>query len=80
MNITRDPFCPIIVGKPFLTLTKASIDSKRSTISFKFGHDLLMFNFFSFTKHFYHREPGDVKGKTIIDYVSDFFGEPNDPL
>ena len=60
-----------------MTLTNASIDSKRSTISLRFGHDLLRFNFASFKKHFYHKESGDVKGKTINEYVSDFFGIPN---
>ena len=52
MDITRDPFYPIIFGKPFLTLTNATIESKRSTISLKFGRDLLRFNFSSFKKHF----------------------------
>ena len=74
MDITRDPFYPIIFGKPFLTLTNATIDSKGSTTSLKFGRDLLRFNFASFKKHFYHKESGDVNGKTINDYVSDFFG------
>ena len=80
MDITRDPFYPIISGKPFMTLTNASINSKKNTISLKFGHDLLRFNFSSFKKHFYHKKPGDVKGKTINDYVSDFFGVPDDAI
>ena len=80
MDITRDHFYPIIFGKPFTTLTNASINSKKNTISLKFGHDLLRFNFSSFKKHFYHKKPGDVKGKTINDCVSDFFGVPHDAI
>lgn len=77
MNIARDPFCPIIFGKPFMTLNNASINSKKNTISLRFGHDLLRFNFSTFKKQFYHKKPGDVKCKTINDYVSDFLGVPD---
>ena len=43
ISMPRDPFCPIILGRPFFVITKANIDSKQGVISLQFGEEEMSF-------------------------------------
>src|SRR4051812_28334639 len=39
VDMPRDTFCPILLGRPFVSITKARIDNKEETIYMLFGEE-----------------------------------------
>ena len=37
ISMPRDPFCPIILGRPFFVITRANIDSREGVIPYSLG-------------------------------------------
>ena len=79
VDMPRDSFCPVLLGRSFIATTKAKIDDKEETISMQFGEEELTFHFAKLKKRPYEEE--DIKeGKTIMDLATIHFSTPQDEL
>jgi len=63
VDMPRDSFCPILLGRPFVSITKARIDNKKETISLMFGEEEMAFRFAKLKKRPYEVE--DIKTKQL---------------
>ena len=53
IDMPRDSFRPILLGRSFIAITKAQIDDKRETISMQFGEEEMTFHFAKLKKRPY---------------------------
>ena len=75
----RDSFCPILLGRPFVSITKSQIDDKKETISMQFGEEEMTFHFAKLKKRPYEEE--DIKEeKTIAELAAIHISTPQDEL
>src|SRR4051812_19785877 len=79
VDMPRDSFCPILLGRPFVSITKARIDNKKETISMMFGEKEIMFHFAKLKKRPYEEEAIKER-KTIVDLATIHFSTPQDEL
>ena len=79
VDMPRDNFCPILLGRPFVSITKAQIDNKKDTISMMFGEEEMTFHCAKLKKRQYEVE--DIKEeKTIAELAAIHFSTPQDEL
>ena len=79
VDMRRDTFCPILLGRPFVSITKARIDSKEEAISMMFREEEMTFHFAKHKKRPYEIE--DIKEeKTIAELSAIHFSIPQDEL
>ena len=79
VDMPPDFFCPILLGRPFVSITKDRIDNKKETISLMFGEEEMTFHFAKLKKRPYEVE--DIKEeKTIAELAAIHFCTPQDEL
>ena len=79
VDMPRDTFCPILLGRPFVSITKARINNKEETISMMFGEEEMTFHFANLKKRPYEIE--DIKEeKTIAELAAIHFSTPQGEL
>jgi hypothetical protein len=73
VHMPRDPFCPIILGRPFFVTTMAKIDRKKGVISLKFGEEKINFHFTQFKSQPYQNKIEMKEGTVIVELASIHF-------
>jgi hypothetical protein len=80
LDMPRDPFYPIIFGRPFLMTSRARIDHKREVVSFGFGEDEIQFNFSKFKNQPYHSLADTKENEIFLELSTIHLNDPEDAL
>jgi hypothetical protein len=80
LSMPRDPFCPILLGRPFFAITKANINSREGFISLHFGEEEMSFRFADIKRKPYEKVVEFKEERTIAELAAIYFDTPGDGL